>query len=246
VCTGAGGAGSHNARDHLARDPSPPEERPVVRSPRAAAALAAGLALALGGCSSGDTESDAGSSAGTTASAPATSSAPPAEAAPEGPFGPGCAGVPASGPGSFADMAGAPVAVAASRNPLLSALTGAVGAAHLADSLNAQQEVTVLAPANAAFEAIPAPDRQALTADTPRLTALLTHHVIQGRVTPDRLAGTHATLNNDEVTIEGSGTTFTVAAAGTLTGQPATVICGNVPTANATVYIIDQVLSPAA
>jgi uncharacterized surface protein with fasciclin (FAS1) repeats len=105
--------------------------------------------------------------------------------------------------------------------------------------------VTLLAPANPAFDAIPAGDRDALLADTPRLTAVLTHHVIQGRVPPDQLAGTHTTLNNDELTIEGSGTAFTVPASGTVTQQkPATVLCGNVQTANATVYIIDQVLAP--
>jgi uncharacterized surface protein with fasciclin (FAS1) repeats len=70
--------------------------------------------------------------------------------------------------------------------------------------------------------------------------------VIQGRLSPDQLAGTHTTLNNDEVTIEGSGETFTIAGASTLMGTDASVICGNVPTANATVYVIDQVLKPAA
>mgnify|MGYP002718025258 CR=1 FL=1 len=46
----------------------------------------------------------------------------------------------------------------------------------------------------------------------------------------------------DEVTIEGSGEMFTVAQ--TVTGTPANVICGNVQTANATVYIVDTVLMP--
>ena len=63
----------------------------------------------------------------------------------------------------------------------------------------------MLAPANAAFDAVPADALQALLADNAQLTAVLTHHVIQGRLTPDQLAGTHTTLNNDEVTIEGSG-----------------------------------------
>jgi uncharacterized surface protein with fasciclin (FAS1) repeats len=204
----------------------------------------AGLALALGGC----TSDGSGSESAASSSAPPTSSSAPTTtvAPPEGPFGAGCSGVPPSGPGSFADMAAAPVATAASRNPLLSTLVGSVRTANLVDSLNAQQGVTVLAPANVAFEAIPAPEREALAADIPRLTALLTHHVIQGRVPPDQLAGTHATLNNDEVTIEGSGSTFTIPASATVTKQPATVICGNVQTANATVYIIDQVLAPPA
>jgi uncharacterized surface protein with fasciclin (FAS1) repeats len=216
-----------------------------VSSPRVVAALVAALALALGGCSGGDSASSAAGSS----TAPSSSGAPPTTTAavPTGPFGAGCSGIPASGPGSFADMAALPVAVAATHTPQLSALVSAIGAAKLGDSLNSQQNVTVLAPINAAFEAIPAPDRQALLADSARLTALITHHVIQGRVTPDRLVGTHTTLNNDEVTIEGSGSAFTVPAAATVTKQkPATVVCGNVQTANATVYLIDQVLAPPA
>jgi uncharacterized surface protein with fasciclin (FAS1) repeats len=213
-----------------------------VSSPRAVAALVAGLALMLGGCS-GD---DSGSSAAASSSAPSSTAAPTTTSAvPTGPFGAVCSGIPPSGAGSVADMASVPFAVAATRNPLLSALVSAVRAANLGDSLNSQQNVTVLAPINAAFEAIPAPDRQALLADSPRLTALITHHVIQGRVSPDRLAGTHTTVNNDEVTIEGSGSAFSIPAAATVTEQkPATVVCGNVQTANATVYLIDQVLAP--
>jgi uncharacterized surface protein with fasciclin (FAS1) repeats len=83
-------------------------------------------------------------------------------------------------------------------------------------------------------------------ADNAQLTSLLLHHVIQGRLTPDRLAGTHTTLNNDQVTIEGSGESFTIAGEGTVVGTAATVVCGNVRTVNATVYIVDQVLQPAA
>ncbi len=55
----------------------------------------------------------------------------------------------------------------------------------------------------------------------------------------------HTTLLGDEVTIEGSGEDFTIAMDGTVVGAEASVICGNVQTANATVYIIDQVLKPA-
>ena len=75
----------------------------------------------------------------------------------------------------------------------------------------------MLAPANPAFEAVPADALQALLADTAQLTVGAPHHVIPGRLTPDQLAGTHTTLNNDEVTIEGSGESFTVAGEGTVT-----------------------------
>ena len=119
-------------------------------------------------------------------------------------------------------------------------------AASLTDSLNSQQNITVLAPANSAFDALPANVRNPLLADLPRLTATLTHHVIQGRLTPAELVGTHTTMSNDKVTIERSGENFAVSADQTLTRKaPAAVICGNVTTANATVYIIDQVLAPS-
>ena len=114
-------------------------------------------------------------------------------------------------------MADDPVATAASNNPALSTLVQAVTAANLVDTLNTTEDITVLAPANPAFEAVPADALQALLADTAQLTTVLTHHVIPGRLTPEQLAGTHTTLNNDEVTIEGSGENFTIAGEGTVT-----------------------------
>jgi uncharacterized surface protein with fasciclin (FAS1) repeats len=141
-------------------------------------------------------------------------------------------------------MGTAPVATAAASNPLLTTLVQAATAANLVDSLDGQQDITVLAPANAAFQAVPADQLNAVVADVPQLTSILTHHVIQGRLSPDQLAGQQTTLNNDTVTIEGSGENFTISGDQTVTGQPATVICGNVQTANATVYVIDQVLKP--
>ena len=207
-----------------------------------AVAVASGLAVALGACSSGDPAGSTSSSSSASASASATT----APATSTGPCGAGCAAVPADGAGSFAGMATVPVANAASANPVLSTLVQAVTSANLADSLNTAPDLTVLAPANQAFEAVPADQLQGLLADTAQLTSVLLHHVIQGRLAPEQLAGTHTTLNNDEVTIEGSGENFTVAGEGTLVGGPATVICGNVPTANATVYVIDQVLKPTA
>jgi uncharacterized surface protein with fasciclin (FAS1) repeats len=202
------------------------------------------LAITLSACGSDDSStSSAAADTGSASSSAAESSAMPVS---DEPFGAGCSAVPADGEGSFTGMTDDPVATAAGNNPALSTLVGAVTAANLGDSLNSAQDVTVLAPANPAFEAVPADALNALLADTPQLTAVLTHHVIQGRLAPDELAGTHTTLNNDEVTIEGSGQDFSIAAEGTVVGTKASVICGNVQTVNATVYIIDQVLEPAA
>jgi uncharacterized surface protein with fasciclin (FAS1) repeats len=202
------------------------------------------LAITLSACGSDDS-SDSSASADTSMSSSeaAESSAVPTS---DEPFGAGCSAVPAEGEGSFTGMTDDPVATAASNNPALSTLVQAVTAANLGDTLNTTDDITVLAPANPAFEAVPADALNALLADTAQLTTVLTHHVIPGRLTPEELAGTHTTLNNDEVTIEGSGEDFTVAAEGTVVGMEASVICGNVQTANATVYIIDQVLAPAA
>ena len=208
----------------------------MTRTLRRASALAA-LALALAACSDGGTDSDAADS--TTA---ATTTAAPTSEVPTGPFGPGCVGLPTQGEGSVEAIASQTVSTAASHIPALSSLVHAVEAAGLAASLDSQAGVTVFAPANVAFGAVPDDDLNALLHDTPRLTALLTHHVVAGRLTPDQLAGTHTTLNNDAVTVEGSGEAFTVD--GTVTQEPAAVICGNVQTANATIYVIDQVLLP--
>ena len=207
-------------------------------------AAASMLALTLSACGSDDASgSSASSDTSASSSDAANSSAMPAS---DKPFGAGCSAVPAEGAGSFTGMAADPVATAASNNPALSTLVKAVTAASLVDTLNTTQNITVLAPANGAFEAVPADALNALLGNTPQLTAVLTHHVIPGRLTPEQLPGTHTTLNNDEVTIEGSGENLTIAGGGTVVGMQASVICGNVQTANATVYIIDQVLKPAA
>jgi len=207
---------------------------------RAPILVLAALVLVLGGCAS-----SSGSSASEVPT-PATPAA-TAEAGSDRPFGIDCSAVPPTGEGSFAGMADDRVATAGSRTPALGRWTAALRAAALEASFEAQEDVTVLAPVDAAFAAVPPDAMAGLLADTPRLTALLTHHVIQGRLAPERLAGTHTTLNNDQVTIDVTPQAFTVAPQGTLLGAaPATVICGNVQTVNATVYLIDQVLTPPA
>jgi uncharacterized surface protein with fasciclin (FAS1) repeats len=206
-------------------------------------ALLGVLAVVLTACGAEEPAGTSASDTGTTSAAPSETAAPPASGEP---FGPGCSALPAEGEGSIAGMADDPVGRAANNNPALSMLVQALVAADLGESLNGQEAITVLAPANPAFEAVPPADLQALLADTPRLTAVLTHHVISGRLAPEELAGTHTTLNNDQVTIDAGREMFTISGEGTLTGTVATVVCANLQTANATVYIIDQVLAPAS
>jgi len=154
-------------------------------------------------------------------------------------FGAGCAAVPtdASNPGSFAAMAKVPVATAASGNPVLSTLVTAVKKANLVDSLNSAQGITVFAPANSAFQKIPQSTLNGVLNDDAALTKVLTYHVVPGRLSPDQLAGTHKTLEGGDLTISGSGTDFKV-------NGNSSVVCGNVQTENATVYVLDSVLMP--
>ena len=200
------------------------------------AALALTMSMGFAACGSDDSSEDSSSSSN---SAPKAEETPTEEAQPaSGEFGPACGAIPKSGPGSFQGMSTAPVATAASANPVLKTLVTAVGAAGLVDTLNSAPEITVFAPANDAFAAIPKKDLNALLADKPALTKVLTHHVIEGKIAPEQLAGEHKTLAGDMVTVEGSGEDFTVGDAGSK------VLCGNIPTANATVYVVDGVLMP--
>ena len=216
------------------------------------AATSIAAALSLSAC--GGSAEEAASTASSTASDAASSAAESAEsAAPEAsasaeamggsgaaqPFGPACSAVPASGAGSFSGMAQDPVATAASNNPVLSTLVTAVQQAGLVDTLNSAQDVTVFAPTNDAFAAVDPATLQGAMADPQGLlTDVLTYHVVPGRLSPDQLAGEHTTLQGGTLTVSGSGEMFMV------NGEAADVVCGNVQTRNATVYIVDGVLLP--
>ena len=205
------------------------------------ASVAFGLvgSLILAGCS--DDDSTTSASETTSASADTTAAGSASAAFSEDNFGPGCADVPAEGEaGSFDAMAKDPVATAASTNPLLSTLVTAVDAAGLVDTLNSAEALTVFAPANSAFEAIPKETLDTLLADpTGDLATILQVHVVEGKMSAEDLidAGTVKSLQGTELKISAKDDTMMV--------NDASVVCGNVQTANATVFIIDSVLMPA-
>lgn len=214
----------------------------------AAVGAMAALTVALGACSSSETPS---------AEAPA-SSAPSAAASSEMQmssdgvttiediFGPACDQVPTEGEGSAQGMIDDPVATAASNNPLLSTLVTAVGAVDgLADTLNAAPALTVFAPFNGAFEALPAGTVETLVANPDQLAPILQGHVSSTRYDAAGLveAGSVDVLSGGTVTIGGTADAPTFDGGN---GTAATNLCGNVPTANATVFVIDTILMPAA
>jgi uncharacterized surface protein with fasciclin (FAS1) repeats len=204
----------------------------LLRPRRAAVVGVLGMALLGAACSSNDT----GSSAGQAPAAPSTT----ASSMASGPFGAACSAVPANGAGSLEALAQDPVATAASNTPELSTLVTAVKQAGLVDTLNSAQGITVFAPTNDAFAALPkATLDKALGDPDGLLTTVLTYHVVQGQLAPDQLAGSHKTLQGGTLQVTGSGEDFTV-------NGNSGVVCGNVKTANATVYLIDQVLLPTS
>ena len=195
---------------------------------RFAIAMAAGSML-LAACGSAEVSS------------PATTA--PEEAAMAdtmGAFGPGCESVPADGEGSFAGMADDPAATAASNNPVLSTLVTAVVEADLVDTLNSEGPFTIFAPINDAFAALPEDQLAAVLADKDLLTSVLTFHVIGGQYSSAELvaAGSLETVNGGQVTFGESD--------GNITVNGATSVCMDVPTANATVHLIDSVLLPSS
>ena len=207
----------------------------------AVSGIAASIAVGAAACSStasSTTPASAPASSSGSASAAAGAAAASSPASAMSDFGPGCSSVPKTGAGSFTGMATAPVATAASANPGLSTLVTAVKKAGLVDTLNAANGITVFAPDNAAFAKIPAATLGSVLANKSELTKVLTYHVVSGRYTPAQLASGQ-TLK----TLEG-GTVTTAMSGGTYTVNGTDVVCGNVQTANATVYIISSVLMP--
>jgi uncharacterized surface protein with fasciclin (FAS1) repeats len=202
----------------------------------AVSGIAASLAVGAAACTSSSSTTPAAAPTSSSSSSAMASGASGTSASMD--FGPACSSVPKTGAGSFTGMATAPVATAASANPVLSTLVTAVKKAGLVDTLNAANGITVFAPENSAFAKIPSATLNSVLANKPELTNILTYHVVSGRYTSAQLAS-GMTLK----TLEG-GTVTTAMSGGTYTVNGANVVCGNVQTANATVYIISSVLMP--
>jgi uncharacterized surface protein with fasciclin (FAS1) repeats len=203
------------------------------------AVTAVALSLTLAACGDDDdggSDNSGGDDGATTAEGPEAQT-----------FGEGCSQVPTDGAGSFDGMVQDPVATAASNNPLLATLVTAVGAVDgLADTLNGAEALTVFAPFNGAFEEIPPADLTALIeggqadGQDSTLYKILAHHVVGVNADSEAVVGDQETLAMDSLTVEGDAESGMTVTDGTVT---ANVICGNIPTANATVYVIDKVLT---
>jgi uncharacterized surface protein with fasciclin (FAS1) repeats len=115
-------------------------------------------------------------------------------------------------------------------------LATALQAAGLVDTLKGAGPFTVFAPTDEAFAKIPKADLDALLKDKAKLTAVLTYHVVPGKVmAKDVKAGKVKTVQGSELTL---GTT------GGVTVDAAKVTQADVVASNGVIHVIDSVVLP--
>jgi len=119
-------------------------------------------------------------------------------------------------------------------------LVAAVSAADLVAVLQSDGPFTVFAPTDAAFAALPAGTVETLLKpeNKDQLTAILTYHVIPGKVMAADLAGQRlsvATVNGEELHIDGRDGVRV---------ENATVTQADIPASNGVIHVIDTVLIP--
>ncbi len=207
-----------------------------MRSRVLGAAAAAAIGLAASGCGAGGTSSAGRAAEHGPASKSVTAGSPLADT--HGVVGAGCDRIPATGPGSIGGMAAAPVATAAAHNLMLTDFANAIKAAGLAGRLNSAKAITVFAPEDSAFAALGHGNLTTLLASRSDLTKVVKYHVVGGRQTPADLAGGKhlITLLGTVIVPAKSRSEYRV--------NNAAVVCGNIQTANATIYIVDKILVP--
>lgn len=119
-------------------------------------------------------------------------------------------------------------------------LAAALTAAGLVETLKGKGPFTVFAPTDAAFAALPAGTVESLLepANRDKLVAILTYHVVPGRVPSARVVG----MDSAE-TVQG-GAIDIVVAGGKVMVDGATVVTPDVKATNGVIHVIDKVLMP--
>jgi uncharacterized surface protein with fasciclin (FAS1) repeats len=131
----------------------------------------------------------------------------------------------------------APLTDTLARDPQLSTFNRLVAQAGLADELRTAGPLTVFAPSDEAFKAVPAKTMEALAADPAQLKAVLAYHIIDGRVTAaDVKPGTAKTRQGASLALAKAGSFVTV--------DDAVVQQADVVATNGVAHVIDRVLMP--
>lgn len=117
-------------------------------------------------------------------------------------------------------------------------LATALEAAGLVETLKGEGPFTVFAPTDEAFAKIPADQLNALLADKEQLTAVLTYHVVAGKVT----AADVVELDT-ATTVQGSDIDITVSDSGVMV-DGANVVTTDIMASNGVIHVIDSVILP--
>ena len=132
-----------------------------------------------------------------------------------------------------------PIADTIAANPQLSTLNSLVAKAGLTGPLKSSGPFTVFAPTNEAFAKVPAKTMETLAADPAKLKAVLTYHVIPGKVMAAEVKNGNAkTLNGANVALSKAGEFVTI--------EDALVQTADIAATNGVVHVIDSVLMPPA
>jgi uncharacterized surface protein with fasciclin (FAS1) repeats len=118
-----------------------------------------------------------------------------------------------------------------------STLVTAVQAAGLEEVLRGDGPFTVFAPTDEAFAALPEGALEGLLADTEALTAVLTYHVVAGRITSDQLS------EGQQVTTV-QGQTLTISLGSGARVNDANIQAADIVADNGVIHVIDAVLLP--
>ena len=139
-------------------------------------------------------------------------------------------------------MAGKNVVQVATEAGAFKTLVAAVKAAGLAETLQGEGPFTVFAPSDAAFAKLPAGTVEALLADKAKLAAILTYHVVPGKVMAADVIGAGsakpATVNGEPLDVQVRG--------GKVYVNGAQVTAADVGASNGVIHVIDTVLMPPA
>ena len=139
--------------------------------------------------------------------------------------------------GAFADGHAKDIVDTAVDAGSFTTLVAAVEAAGLVDTLKGEGPFTVFAPTDDAFAALPEGTVEGLLADPDALAAILTYHVVAGKVMSTDLSDgmMAATVNGAEITI---GTE------GGVTVNGANVVTADIEATNGVIHVIDAVILP--
>lgn len=120
-------------------------------------------------------------------------------------------------------------------------LAAALTAAKLVDTLKGAGPFTVFAPTDEAFAKLPAGTVESLLSDIPKLTAILTYHVVAGQV----MAADVMTMDGQSAaTVNGAKLAISTKDGVKLNGST-TVVTTDIACTNGVIHVIDSVLLPA-